>query len=154
MATAALEKTRTVRKSFTAFSFMSPPFSITLSKPIVRRSVVQKFGYMAMLAFTVCGSFWLEIFLKTSVLRRWKRALLSILPISTLFLIWDAYAIAQGHWFFNRDRMLGIYGPFNIPLEEFLFFIVVPMAAILTIEGVTTVKPHLREKEFGKDKQQ
>ena len=24
-------------------------------------------------------------------------------------------------------------------------------AAILTIEGVTTVKPHLREKEFGKD---
>jgi lycopene cyclase domain-containing protein len=112
---------------------------------------VEKFGYMAMLAFTVCGSFWLEIILKTSVLRRWKRALLSILPISTLFLIWDAYAIAQGHWFFNRDRMLGIYGPFDIPLEEFLFFIIVPMAAILTIEGVTTVKPHLREKEFGKD---
>jgi lycopene cyclase domain-containing protein len=129
---------------------MSAPFSTTLPKVDVRRSVVEKFGYMAMLAFTVCGSFWLEIILKTSVLRRWKRALLSILPISTLFLIWDAYAIAQGHWFFNRDRMLGIYGPFDIPLEEFLFFIIVPMAAILTIEGVTTVKPHLREKEFGK----
>jgi lycopene cyclase domain-containing protein len=117
----------------------------------MRRSGVEKFGYMAMLAFTVFGSFWLEIFLKTGVLRRWKRALISILPISLLFLIWDAYAIAQGHWFFNRDRMLGIYGPFNIPLEEFLFFVIVPMAAILTIEGVTTVKPHLREKEFGKD---
>jgi lycopene cyclase domain-containing protein len=130
---------------------MSAPFSTTLPKVDVRRSAVEKFGYMAMLAFTVCGSFWLEIVLKTSVLRRWKRALLSILPISTLFLIWDAYAIAQGHWFFNRDRMVGIYGPFDIPLEEFLFFIIVPMAAILTIEGVTTVKPHLREKEFGKD---
>jgi lycopene cyclase domain-containing protein len=130
---------------------MSAPFLITLPKVDVRRSDVEKFGYMAMLAFTVCGSFWLEIVLKTSVLRRWKRALLSILPISTFFLIWDAYAIAQGHWFFNRDRMLGIYGPFDIPLEEFLFFIIVPMAAILTIEGVTTVKPHLREKEFGKD---
>ena len=106
---------------------------------------------MAMLAFTVFGSFWLEIFLKTSVLRRWKRALLSILPVSFLFLVWDAYAIAQKHWFFDRDRILGIYGPFGIPLEEFLFFIIVPMAAILTIEGVTTVKPHLREKEFGKD---
>lgn len=130
---------------------MSPPFSVTLSKLIVRGSAVQKFGYMAMLLFTVCGSFWLEIILKTSVIRRWRRALLSILPISFLFLVWDAYAIAQGHWFFNRERMLGIYGPFNIPLEEFLFFIIVPMAAILTIEGVTTVKPHLREKEFGKD---
>jgi lycopene cyclase domain-containing protein len=125
----------------------------TLSKTNVRRSDVQKFGYMAMLAFTVFGSFWLEIFLKTSVLKRWKRALISILPISFFFLVWDAYAIAQGHWFFNRDRMLGIYGPFGIPLEEFLFFIIVPMAAILTIEGVTTVKPHLREKEFGKDEE-
>jgi lycopene cyclase domain-containing protein len=112
---------------------------------------VEKFGYMAMLAFTVCGSFWLEVVLKTGVLRRWKRALISILPVSAVFLVWDAYAISQGHWFFNRDRMLGIYGPYGIPLEEFLFFIIVPMAAILTIEGVTTVKPHLREKEFGKD---
>jgi len=129
------------------------PFLATLSKTNVRRSDVQKFGYMAMLAFTVFGSFWLEIFLKTSVLKRWKRALISILPISFFFLVWDAYAIAQGHWFFNRDRMLGIYGPFDIPLEEFLFFIIVPMAAILTIEGVTTVKPHLREKEFGRDEE-
>jgi len=104
-----------------------------------------------MLLFTVFGSFWLEIVLKIGVLRRVKRLVISILPVSIFFLIWDAYAIAQGHWFFNRDRMLGIYGPFDIPLEEFLFFIIVPMAAILTIEGVTTVKPHLREKEFGKD---
>ena len=106
---------------------------------------------MAMLLFTVFGSFWLEIVLKIGVLRRVKRLVISIFPVSIFFLIWDAYAIAQGHWFFNRDRMLGIYGPFDIPLEEFLFFIIVPMAAILTIEGVTTVKPHLREKEFGKE---
>ncbi|KGA18443.1 hypothetical protein GM50_8820 [freshwater metagenome] len=112
---------------------------------------VAKFGYMAMLAFTVCGSFWLEVVLKTGVLRRWKRVLVSVLPVSLVFIIWDAYAISQGHWFFNPERTLGIYGPLNIPLEEYLFFIIVPMAAILTIEGVTTVKPHLREKEFGKD---
>ena len=122
-----------------------------LSHDLVRRLYVLKFSYMAMLLFVICGSFWLEIVLKVGVLRRIKRAAMSIAPVSLLFLIWDAYAIAQGHWFFNRDRMLGIYGPFDIPLEEFLFFIIVPMAAILTIEGVTTVKPHLREKEFGKD---
>jgi hypothetical protein len=46
--------------------------------------------------------------------------------------------------------MLGIIGPFNIPLEEYLFFIVIPMAAIMTIEGVTTVKPHWRKDEFEK----
>jgi len=110
---------------------------------------VHKWNYMAMLIFTVFGSFWLEIFLKVGVLRRIKRVALSILPISFLFLIWDAYAIAQGHWFFDRSQMLGIIGPFNIPLEEYLFFIIVPMAAIMTIEGVTTVKPHWRKDEFG-----
>ena len=104
---------------------------------------------MGMLIFTLCGSGWLEIVLKTGVLRRLKRAALSILPISSFFLIWDAYAIAKGHWFFDRQQMLGIIGPFNIPLEEYLFFIVVPLAAILTIEGVTTVKPHWRKGEFG-----
>jgi len=102
-----------------------------------------------MLIFTLCGSGWLEIVLKTGVLRRIKRAVLSILPISIFFLIWDAYAISKGHWFFDRNQMLGIIGPFNIPLEEYLFFLVVPLAAILTIEGVTTVKPHWRKGEFG-----
>ena len=101
---------------------------------------------MAMIAFTVVGSFWLEIIFKVGVLRRWKRALKSILPVSALFIAWDAYAIAQGHWFFDRDQILGIFGPFGIPLEEYLFFIVVPLAALLTIEAVTTVKPHWKKR--------
>ena len=110
---------------------------------------MKHWSYMGMLIFTLCGSGWLEVVFKTGVLRRIKRAALSILPISALFLIWDAYAISKGHWFFDREQMLGIVGPLNIPLEEYLFFIVVPLAAILTIERVTTVKPHWRKGEFG-----
>ena len=74
---------------------------------------------------------------------------MTVVPVVVVFAIWDAYAIAQGHWFFDRSQILGIYGPFSIPLEEYLFFIVVPLAAILTLEGITTVKPHWRKKEFG-----
>jgi lycopene cyclase domain-containing protein len=116
---------------------------------VCKNADMKQWSYMAMLIFTLCGSGWLEIVLKTGVLRRAKRAALSILPISALFLIWDGYAIAQGHWFFDRTQILGIYGPFAIPIEEYLFFIVVPLAAILTLEGVTTVKPHWRKGEFG-----
>ena len=101
-----------------------------------------KFGYVAMLTFTVVGSFWLEIVLKIRVLKRIKRALMSIIPVAILFLIWDAYAVASGHWKFDPDQVLGIYGPFGIPLEEYLFFLIVPMAAIMTIEGVRSVKKH------------
>ena len=104
---------------------------------------------MAMLAFTLFGSGWLEFYFKMGVFRRLKRAAISILPISLLFLIWDAYAVKNGHWFFDRTQILGIYGPFSIPLEEYLFFIVVPFAAIFTLEAVVTVKPHWRKNEFG-----
>ena len=66
----------------------------------------------------------------------------AILPISLIFIVWDAYAIASGHWWFDKEQILGIFGPFGIPLEEYLFFTVVPLAAILTIEAVRTVKKH------------
>ena len=110
---------------------------------------MKQWSYMAMLAFTLIGSGWLEFYYKIGVFRRIKRAAISILPISLFFLIWDSYAIKRGHWFFDRDQILGIFGPFNIPLEEYLFFIVVPLAAIFTLEAVVTVKPHWRKNEFG-----
>jgi lycopene cyclase domain-containing protein len=67
---------------------------------------------------------------------------LSILPVSLFFLAWDAYAIDQGHWYFDEKQILGIFGPFDIPLEEFLFFTFIPIAAVMTIEAVRTVKKH------------
>jgi lycopene cyclase domain-containing protein len=93
-----------------------------------------------MLAFTLCGSIWLELFLKVGVVRRFKRVIFSILPTALFFIIWDAYAINRAHWHFDNKQILGIFGPFDIPLEEFLFFLIVPLAALLTIEAVRTVK--------------
>lgn len=95
---------------------------------------------MAMLAFTVVGSFWLEIALKVRVLRRIRRAMTAIAPVALCFLIWDAYAIANKHWFFDKEQIIGVFGPLNIPLEEYLFFIIIPLAAIMTIEAVRAVK--------------
>ena len=103
---------------------------------------VLKFSYLAMLIFTVVGSFWLELVLKIRVLKRIRRVILSVIPVGIPFIIWDAYAVANHHWSFDKKQILGIYGPFQIPLEEFLFFLIVPIAAIMTIEGVRTVKKH------------
>ena len=95
-----------------------------------------------MIVFTIVGSFWLEVFLKVGVLKQIKRVALAIAPVAFLFIAWDKYAIANGHWFFDKEQILGIYGPFCIPLEEYLFFIIVPIAALMTIEAVRTVKKH------------
>ena len=102
------------------------------------------FSYLAMIIFTIIGSFWLEFFLKVRVFARFKRVIQAIAPIAFLFLAWDAYAVRSGHWRFDRAQILGVYGPFSIPLEEYLFFLVVPVAAILTIEAVRKVKKNWR----------
>ena len=47
---------------------------------------------------------------------------MSIIPVAILFLIWDAYAVANGHWKFDPEQVLGIYGPFEIPLDKITFF--------------------------------
>jgi lycopene cyclase domain-containing protein len=99
-----------------------------------------------MLAFTILGSFWLEIFLKIGVLKRIKLVLRAIIPGAIIFVFWDGYAIAKGHWHFDGSQIVGIFGPGKIPLEEYLFFIIVPIAAIMTIEAVTKVRKDLNNE--------
>jgi hypothetical protein len=35
---------------------------------------------------------------------------------------------------------------FGLPLEEYLFFIIIPLAIILTYEGVTRLRPQWRDR--------
>lgn len=97
-------------------------------------------SYVGVLVFVLVGSLWLEIFLRTHVLARWRRLLLVMIVVVWPFLLWDAYAIAESHWWFDTSRILGIYLPARIPLEELLFFLVIPLASILTLEAVRSVK--------------
>ena len=103
---------------------------------------MEKYGYVGMLVFTVLASSWLEFVLKVRVLRRITRVVRSILPPAIFFLIWDAIAVYRNQWSFDANQVVGIYGPFHLPVEEYLFFIIVPLAAIMTLEAVRRVKIH------------
>ncbi|MEI6249928.1 MAG: lycopene cyclase domain-containing protein [Actinomycetes bacterium] len=103
---------------------------------------MRHYTYLAAMGFTLLGSIWLEIFLKVAVLRRIRRLLLSVLPIGLAFVLWDRFAITQGHWRFDSAQVLNIDRIWGLPLEEYLFFIFVPLAAILTIEAVRKVNGH------------
>lgn len=103
---------------------------------------MERFGYIGMLAFTVCGSFWLELILHVGVFRQTRRLALTLLPTASIFVVWDWYAIAHHQWGFDSHQTLNIRGPLAIPLEEYLFFLIVPIAAILTYEAVLKRKPH------------
>ena len=99
-----------------------------------------KLAYLGVLAFILLATGWLEVFLRTRVYRRWKRLALTLVVPVTVFVIWDVYAIAAGHWGFDPERTTGILLPGSLPIEEVLFFIVIPIASVLSLEAVRSVK--------------
>jgi lycopene cyclase domain-containing protein len=97
-------------------------------------------SYLGMLAFCLVGTAPLELFLHVGVYRRWRRLLLTIVPVLVVFVGWDLYAISRGQWTFDGRQTLGVTLPGGLPVEEVAFFVVVPVAAILTLEAVRAVR--------------
>jgi lycopene cyclase domain-containing protein len=100
---------------------------------------VRHLTYLAVLVGCLAGALWLEPVLRVGVLRRWRRLLLTLLPVGAVFLAWDAAAIAAGHWTFDPGQVTGVRLPGRIPLEELLFFLAIPVCAILGFEAVRQV---------------
>lgn len=97
---------------------------------------MQHFAYLAILLGILAGTMWLEFAARTRVLRRAGRLLLSIVPGLVVFVVWDIYAIANEHWTFDTESTTGVLLAGQLPVEELLFFLVIPLAAILTFEAV------------------
>jgi lycopene cyclase domain-containing protein len=101
---------------------------------------VRHFVYLAVLAFCLIGTAPLEVVLRARVYRRPLRLALTLLPVVVLFAGWDLYAIAHGHWTYDEAQTTGVLLPGRLPLDELLFFLVIPICAVLTLEAVRAVK--------------
>ena len=97
-------------------------------------------AYVAVLAFCLLGTLPLEVWLGVRVYRQWRRLLLTLLPVVAVFLVWDLYAVAAGHWDFDESQTTGVLLPGDVPVEELLFFVVVPTCALLSFEAVRKVR--------------
>jgi len=62
---------------------------------------------------------------KVAFYRHWPAVFRAILLTAVPFLVWDYFKTEAGVWSFAPDRVCGIYIG-NLPLEECLFFIIVP----------------------------
>ena len=95
--------------------------------------------YLGVLTTCLLCALWLEPLLRLGVLRRWRRVLLTMAPVAAAFVAWDLGAIAAGHWRYDPGQLVGVMLPGGLPLEELLFFLVVPVCAILAFEAVRKV---------------
>jgi lycopene cyclase domain-containing protein len=100
---------------------------------------VSRLSYTVVLALIMLATLPLEFVLRTRVYARPRRLALTLLFVAVPFLAWDRYAVAQRHWTFDEDQTAGLTVA-GLPVEEVGFFLVVPTAAVLTLEAVRRVK--------------
>lgn len=100
-------------------------------------------SYVGMLAFVLIGTLPLHRFYRLTVLRQPLRLLVAIVPAALVFVAWDLAATAAGHWHFDPAQTLPLRW-WGLPLEEYAFFVVIPLAGILTFEAVTVVASRRR----------
>ena len=106
-----------------------------------------KWQYLLVLGGCLLVTLPLE-YLGGGVYRKPRRLLRALLPVLLVFLFWDAIAIAAEVWTYNPRYVSGITVPFItvpfMPLEELLFFIVIPLCGLLTFTTVSAVLEWMR----------
>ncbi|QCW51591.1 lycopene cyclase domain-containing protein [Nocardioides dongxiaopingii] len=100
---------------------------------------MRELTYAAMLVFVLVATLPLEILLRTRVYARLRRLALVLVCAGLPFVVWDLLAVRAGHWFFDTSQTLGLELA-GLPLEEVLFFVVVPLASVMTLEAVRSVR--------------
>ena len=66
-------------------------------------------------------------------IKKWKYVFISSLCTAIFFIYWDIKFTQNGYWGFNPDYLIGL-NVLGLPLEEVLFFFVVPFSCIFLYE--------------------
>jgi len=91
------------------------------------------FIYLALILFTISYPLFKSFEDKIQYHKKWKFLFPGIFASAVFFIAWDIWFTAIGVWKFNSDYLLGFY-IVNLPVEEWLFFIVIPFACVFIYE--------------------
>jgi len=97
---------------------------------------LDRFQYLALMGACLLLTLPLEFVLGARVWRQPRRLLTALLPPVAIFTLWDEIAIARDHWSYNQPYVTGWEVPFNLPVEELVFFVVIPICGLLTYGAV------------------
>ncbi|MBD3196483.1 MAG: lycopene cyclase domain-containing protein [Candidatus Lokiarchaeota archaeon] len=92
----------------------------------------------------IIGPILLSFDKKVAFWRRWPPLLMSMIIVSSVFIIWDIIVTEIGHWSFSVIYA-GTLKLVNLPIGEWMFFIAVPYATIFIYE---CVRAYTKDKEL------
>lgn len=77
----------------------------------------------------------LEIIFKEKLFHNFKERIIWVAVFVLIGTVWDTWALINSHWVFTGRGILGIYIGV-IPLEEFIWYLVVPYFAITVYKTI------------------
>lgn len=98
-------------------------------------SEMDRFQYLLLMGACLVVTLPLEFVFRARIYRRPVRLLRALAPVVAVFVVWDVIAIALGHWGFAERYVTGWRLPGDLPVEELVFFLVIPVCALLTFEA-------------------
>lgn len=103
------------------------------------------YGWVILLSFA--GPFALSFDQKVAFYKEWRFVFVAELTVAVPFLIWDELFTQWGVWGFNPDYLLKIYLG-HLPLEEVLFFVVIPYNFIFILKVIQAYFPNRNKRSF------
>ncbi len=103
---------------------------------------MDQYQYLLLMGACIVLTLPLEFVFGARVWRRPRRLLAALVPTVVVFSIWDVAAIARGHWSYSDRYTTGWLLPGDLPLEELVFFVVIPVCGLLTLEAVRRILEH------------
>jgi lycopene beta-cyclase len=97
---------------------------------------VDRYQYLLLMAGCLVVTLPLELVVGARVWRQPRRLALALAPTIAVFVVWDVIAIAREHWSFSDRYTTGWSLPGDLPVEELVFFVVIPICGLLTLEAV------------------
>ena len=97
---------------------------------------MDRFQYLGLMGACLVGTLPLEFVYRAGVWRRPGRLVRVIAGPVVLFSAWDALAVRGGLWRYSSRFVTGVALPGGLPVEEIVFFVTIPICAILTFQAV------------------
>ena len=95
--------------------------------------------YLLLLVVSLTSVVILDRVARLGVIRQWRRLLVALIPTTAAILLWDLLGVERWRWDSNDRVLLGPHGfGGRVPLEEFLFPVVVAVCALVLWELITT----------------
>jgi len=94
---------------------------------------MEKYTYLLLLAGSIAIPLFRSFEPRIYFMRRWPALFTGILVMMAVFIPWDIVFTREGIWSFNHDYVTGIF-LFGLPVEEWLFFVVISYCIVFTYE--------------------